>query len=36
MIEGIVIRLKDNPNVSFKVRSPIYLAEQAKKLAKES
>jgi len=34
--EGIVIRLKDNPNVSFKVRSPIYLAEQAKKLAKES
>jgi hypothetical protein len=25
--EGIVIRLRDNPKVSFKVRSPIYLAE---------
>lgn len=33
--EGIVIRLRDNPNVSFKVRSPKYLAEQAKKREKE-
>lgn len=33
--EGIVIRLRDNPKVSFKVRSPKYLAEQAKKLEKE-
>jgi len=29
--EGIVIRLKDNPSISFKVRSPIYLAEWDKK-----
>ena len=33
--EGIVIRLRDNPKVSFKVRSPKYLAEQAKKREKE-
>lgn len=34
--EGIVIRLKDNPKVSFKVRSPKYLAYRAKKNEKES
>ena len=33
--EGIVIRLRDNPKVSFKVRSLKYLAEQAKKREKE-
>lgn len=34
--EGVIIRLKDDPTVSFKVKSPVYLNNQEKKPKKES
>lgn len=33
--EGIVIRLENNPNVSFKVRSPLYIDKHDKKKNKD-